>query len=102
MFQHIGMLTLAESATDADRAAIADGLNALPGQIDGLVSATVVLDAKVKADSADLLFVMTFETRAAWEAYGSHPAHVAVVQERIVPVLAAKTFVQADGGDVRL
>ncbi|WP_122817537.1 Dabb family protein [Nocardioides pantholopis] len=99
MFQHIGVLTLTDSATAADKTAIADGLRALPGRIDGLLGARVVLDAGLREGNSDLLFCMDFDTRAAWEAYGSHPEHVAVVQQLIAPVLASKTFVQVEDAD---
>lgn len=96
MFQHIGALTLIDSATDADRSSIADALRALPGQIDGLIGARVVLDAGLREGNSDLLFCMDFDTRDSWEAYGSHPAHVAVIKGLIAPVLAWKTFVQVE------
>ena len=96
MFQHIGVLTLTDEATAADRAAIESGLGSLVGRIDGLRSARVVFDAGIKEGNSDVLFVMTFDSRADWEAYGSHPAHVEVVSTVIGPVLASKTFLQVD------
>lgn len=68
MFQHIGVLTLTDTATDDDRMAIVDALRGLPGQIDGLQSARLVLDAGIKEGNSDLMFIMTFDSRAAWEA----------------------------------
>lgn len=97
MFQHIGVLTLTDAATEADRTAIAEGLGSLLGRIDGLRSARVVFDAGIKEGNSDVLFVMSFDSRADWEAYSTHPAHVEVVKTVIGPVLASKTFLQVEG-----
>jgi len=97
MFTHIGMLTLVESATDGDRAAIATGLTSLVGQIDGLVSARVATDLGLTEGNADVLFLLEFASEEAWRAYAVHPAHKAVIASAIGPVLASKVFVQADG-----
>ena len=94
MLTHIGMLTLQESATQADRQAIADGLMGLVGQIDGLQRVEVGVDLGLKDGTADVLFRLEFATEDAWRAYAAHPAHQAVITERIAPVLASKLFVQ--------
>jgi len=96
MFHHVGMLTLVDEATTADRAAIVDALRALPGRIPGLHRALVSIDAGLTEGNADLMFTMTFDSRESWEAYSSHPLHVAVITDHIKPVLASKTFVQID------
>jgi hypothetical protein len=94
MFQHIGMLTLKDTVTPADIDRIDEGLVALVGVVPGLVSADVSRDAGLTVDNATLLFRMGFAAQADWEAYRTHPAHVAVITERIAPVLASKSFVQ--------
>lgn len=97
MLTHIGVLTLAPTATDDHRRAITDGLAALVGQVDGLVSARTATDLGLRPGTADVIFEMTFSSREAWEAYGDHPAHKALVAEHIGPVLQDKVFVQTDG-----
>jgi hypothetical protein len=91
------MLTLVETATPADRESIRDGLEALVGVVPGLLSAAVRFDLGLKEGNAALVFAMTFDSEESWRGYGSHPAHVAVITERIAPVLASKSFVQLDG-----
>lgn len=100
-FNHVGHLFLAEGTTDEQIAGIVDGLVALHGQVDGLLSAQVVRDAGLTAGNCDLRFHMRFDTQASWEAYRTHPAHVAVVKTHIGPVLGSKAFVQYDDADVR-
>jgi heme-degrading monooxygenase HmoA len=102
MFNHVGHLTLAPGADDAQIEAILAGLLSLPGQIDGLAEAQVVRDAGLSDGNATLRFHMRFESEDAWRSYGKHPAHVAVVSTHIGPVLGSKAFVQYDDADVRV
>ena len=102
MFNHVGHLTLAPETTDAQVEAILTGLLGLPSQIDGLVEAQAVRDAGLTDGNATLRFHMRFVSEDAWRAYGSHPAHVAVVTDHIKPVLGSKAFVQYDDADVRV
>ncbi|CAM3253597.1 Dabb family protein [Nocardioides dubius] len=101
MFNHVAHLTLLPDASHEQFEAIAEGLLALPPLIDGLVSAEVVRDAGLVAGNASLRFHLRFADRASWEGYKSHPAHVAVITERIAPVLADKVFVQYEDDAVR-
>lgn len=102
MFNHVGHLTLSPDTTEAQVEAILSGLLGLPGQIEGLASAEAVRDAGLSDGNATLRFHMRFESEDAWRAYAQHPAHVAVVHDHIVPVLAGKAFVQYDDADVRV
>jgi hypothetical protein len=94
MFQHIGVLTLQPDTTREQKAALAAALEALVGVVPGLITASVRLDAGLREGNADLIFRMELADQAAWEGYSVHPAHVAVVNDHIKPVLLAKSFVQ--------
>ena len=94
MFNHVGHLTLVPDTTDAQIEGILSGLLGLPAQIDGLVEAQVVRDAGLTPGNANLRFHMRFESVEAWQAYKTHPAHVAVVTDHIGPVIGSKAFVQ--------
>jgi hypothetical protein len=96
MFQHTGLLTLIETAGLEQRQTISEGLTALVGVVPGLLSAEVRTDAGLQDGNADLMFTMTFTDRAAWQAYGSHPAHVEVKRTAIGPVLRSKVFLQSE------
>ncbi|MGX7724696.1 Dabb family protein [Rhodococcus pyridinivorans] len=100
MFNHVGHLTLVPTATSDHIGRIADGLLELPELVEGLVSAQVVRDAGLVEGNATLRFHMRFGSRDDWAAYRAHPAHVAVVTERIGPVLESKSFVQYDDSQV--
>ena len=102
MFNHAGHLTLVPETTDDQVEGILTGLLALPGQIDGLREARVARDAGLGDGNASLRFHMVFDSADAWRAYGTHPAHVAVVTAHIKPVLAGKAMVQYDDAAVRV
>lgn len=102
MFNHVGHLTLVPDVAKAQIDGIVDGLLGLPAQIDGLLEAQVVRDAGLTPGNANLRFHMRFETMEAWQAYKTHPAHVAVVTDRIGPVLGSKAFVQYDDEAVQV
>lgn len=101
MFNHVGHLTLVPDATDSDVDRIVEGLLGLSAQVPGLASAEVVRDAGLAEGNATLRFHLRFATRGDWEDYRAHPAHVAVIADRIVPVLGSKAFVQYDDAQVR-
>ncbi|HEY9523991.1 MAG TPA: isochorismatase family protein [Thermopolyspora sp.] len=95
MFTHIGTLTLTPEAGPRAQEAVASGLTALAGVVPGLRSVRVYPDAGLSEGNASLVFVAEFDDEAAWRAYGTHPAHVALVRDVITPVVAAKSFVQS-------
>jgi hypothetical protein len=94
MLTHTVVLTLVDTATQADRTAIAEGLAALAGQVPGLQEVVVHEDLGLAEDSADLAFSMTFADADAWRGYSTHPAHVALATSVIKPVVAAKVALQ--------
>ncbi len=102
MFHHHGHLTLSPDATDEQLEGILDALLGLPGQVDGLLEARVARDAGLADGNASVRFHMVFDSADSWRAYGSHPAHVAVVTEHIKPVLVGKAMVQHDDADLRV
>lgn len=94
MLQHLVMLTLDESATPEQQAAIVEGLRALPGEIPGLERIDVRIDAGLAEGNAGIFFTMRFVDVESWRAYTPHPAHLALAQDHILPVLRVKTALQ--------
>lgn len=93
---HIGMLTLTPEATQQHRTAIIDGLAELVGVIPGLLSVRAGHDLGLVDGNANLIFLLEFDSEDSWRAYRTHEAHVAVITERIAPVLVSKAFVQVE------
>lgn len=84
MIKHIVMWRLHEQANGQDKATNAqlakDKLEALVGQIPGLISLEVGSDFSCGEMSADLVLYSELTSRQALADYASHPAHVEVVK----------------------
>jgi hypothetical protein len=94
MFRHIVLLTLVPDATEEQRRAIVDGLEALPPQIPALRSYEVRVDAGLADGNAHIGVVADFDDATGWQEYTVHPAHRAVIERHILPMLANRTAIQ--------
>ena len=83
MVKHIVMLRLKDEAHGNDKQAnarlIKQKIEALRGQIPGIIRLEVGVDFSRSDASADLCLYSEFESRAALDAYQSHPAHQAIL-----------------------
>jgi hypothetical protein len=80
MVHHLVLMRLKQGITRDDpvlRAGLAE-LIALRGQIDGIVRWDHGWDFVARPISYDFALVAGFSSRAAFDAYGPHPAHQAV------------------------
>lgn len=93
-FRHVVMLRFVDDATDAQVAAVADELRALPDAIPELAGYVVGTDAGLSPDNESLVVVADFASQADYEVYRDHPAHRAVIAEHIRPILAGRHAVQ--------
>jgi len=94
MFVHAGMLELVPEVTAEQQQYVIDGFGELEGRIDGLVQVEVCRDLGLSEDNAQLLCLLSFQDQLSWQRYRDHPAHQALIAERIAPVLRSKSFVQ--------
>ena len=82
MVKHIVAWRLKDSAHGNTKAAnarlIREKLEALRGQIPGLLHIEVGIDFSATETSADIVLLTEFESREALAAYYPHPAHQAV------------------------
>ena len=82
MVKHIVAWRLKDSALGNDKATnarlVRDKLQALRGQIPGLLHIDVGLDFSATENSSDVVLLAEFATRQDLAAYQSHPAHKAV------------------------
>lgn len=94
MFRHVVLLTLLDSASDADRDRILAGLAELPERVPSIRGYVFGSDVGASEGNADIAVVADFDDRAGWELYRDHEAHLAVIEEHIRPVLESRTAVQ--------
>lgn len=95
MIKHIILWTLKPELSDEEKAAVKanmkKGLEALVGQVPGLIDMKVYIDGRLASSTADVMLDSTLESEEALKAYASHPAHVAVADELVCPYTAQRT-----------
>jgi hypothetical protein len=91
---HVVLLRFVDDATDEQRAAVRDGLRALPAAIDAVRSYQVGDDVGETDGNYELAIVAAFDDAAGYATYRDHPQHVRVVRDLIRPILAARAAVQ--------
>ena len=94
MFRHVVLLQWTSEATDEQIVAVHDGLAALPAAIAEISSYDVGPDAGVNEGNFDVSIVADFATVHDYLIYRDHPVHRALIEDKIVPILAARAAVQ--------
>lgn len=88
MIKHVILWQLREDLSDEQKTQIKQdvkaGLEALVGQVPGLLYVKVVIDP-MPSSNTDIYLDSAVEDEAALEVYQNHPAHVAVKNDLIVP-----------------
>ena len=94
MFRHVVLLRWVAEATAEQRSAVESGLGALPDRIPEIRSYEIGTDARVNDGNFDLVVVADFDDVDGYLVYRDHPDHVAVIDERIRPILADRAAIQ--------
>ena len=89
MVKHVILWTLnpelSEEEKKAVKAGIKEGLEGLVGKVPGLIDVKVNVDGRLESSNADVMLDSTLESEAALKAYATHPAHVAVADNKVRP-----------------
>jgi len=96
VIHHLVLIQLVDSATDADRQAIVEALNALPKSIPEMQSCACseVVVPPTGGASWDVGYTSTFATMEDYLTYSAHPAHRRVGTDLIMPVRANSVSAQ--------
>lgn len=94
MFRHVVLFRWTGEATDEQRATLVERLQELPGRIPEITAYAIGADARVNPGNYDFAVVADFADRDGYVAYRDHPAHRAVVEECLQPILAERAAVQ--------
>ena len=94
MFRHVVVLRWIAEATPEQRAAVELGIAELPSLIPEIRSYVFGADAHVNEGNFDLAVVADFDDFDGYVAYRDQPDHVALIAERIRPILAERAAVQ--------
>lgn len=93
MVKHVILWTLKDQYSGAQmeeiKAGIKEGLEGLKGQIPGLVDIKVYTNG-LSSSNTDLMLDSTFENEEALKNYTTHPAHVAVADNKVRPFTASR------------
>jgi len=88
MFIHIFGFRWKSGATEADKARARKEILAFRNTIRGLVAVNVGRNVSPRGKGYEFVGLMTFRSRDDCEAYGTHPAHLALL-EWLVPLIDA-------------
>lgn len=94
MFRHVALLSWLEAATEEQKAEVTRRLRELPGIIPELRSYAVGPDAGINQGNFSYAVVADFDSPEDYAVYRDHPAHQAVLNECILPILASRVSVQ--------
>lgn len=93
-FRHVAMFRWAEGTTTGQQDEVAARLGALPGLIPEIREYSLGVNAGVNAAAYDFVVVAGFDGRDGYLAYRDHPAHRAVVDECVEPIVAERASIQ--------
>ncbi len=96
MLVHVVCIQWSDTATDRQIASVAEGLAMLPALVPSLRGYQFGADVGLAPGSYDFGIVAQFDDADGYQAYVDHPAHQAVLVERIRPILAARAAVQLE------
>ncbi|MBB6119536.1 Dabb family protein [Nocardiopsis algeriensis] len=94
MIRHVLLLQWTTEATTAQREAALDGFERLPSQVPHIQNLVLEEDEGLAEGNADLLVTMDFADAEAWRAYQEHPAHRALIESALRPILARRSALQ--------
>ncbi|WP_067461665.1 Dabb family protein [Actinomadura macra] len=93
-FRHVVMFMWAEGTTTGQQEEVAARLGELPGVIPEIREYSLGADAGVNSASYDFVVVADFADKDAYLTYRDHPAHRAVVDQFITPIVASRAAIQ--------
>jgi len=93
-FRHVVLFRWTEDATEEQRQTLVDRLKELPRRIPEIEAYSLGGDAGVNPGNVDFAVVGDFADREAYIVYRDHPAHRAVIDECLRPILADRAAIQ--------
>jgi stress responsive alpha/beta barrel protein len=94
MFRHVVLFRWKPEADQEQKQAVAEELRKLPSEISELRGYHVGPDAGMRAGNYDFAVVADFDDPGGYIAYRDHPAHRAVVDKHITPIVSERAAVQ--------
>ncbi|MGH3388776.1 MAG: Dabb family protein [Actinomadura sp.] len=95
-FRHVVMFSCKQEATEEQKKTLVERLRELPAAIPEIATYSIGRDAGVNTGNHDFVVVADFADREGYLVYRDHPAHLAVIEECIMPIRAERSAVQYD------
>ena len=96
MLHHLVLFELADSATDADRDAIIDGLKSMPAVVPEIQSYTVGAALPSPNASWSIALIGVFASVDDYKSYSANPVHQKLVADVIRPKVKNVTSAQIE------
>jgi Stress responsive A/B Barrel Domain len=93
-FRHVVLFRWKPGTGERELAALETALRALPAAVPEIRAYRFGRDLGEVAGNFDFAIVADFADRDAWRRYVDHPAHVALVAERVRPLVAERAAAQ--------
>lgn len=93
-FTHVAVFTWKTAVTDAQRAALCDGLATLPGLIPEIRSYRFGPDAGLVVGNDEFAVIADFDDAEAYRRYAADPRHVDLVERLLKPIVQTRHAVQ--------
>jgi hypothetical protein len=95
MFRHVVLFSWTPDATQAQQETLADELRKLPAAVASIRAYHVGPDAGMNpGKNYDFAVVADFDDADGYLTYRDHPAHRAVVEQHVNPIVAQRAGVQ--------
>jgi hypothetical protein len=92
--RYVVSFTFREDVTAEQIAAMTDGLTGLPGQIPEIRDYRFGSDLAINDGNHQYAVVADFDSVEEYVVYRDHPAHLAVINQRIRPIITSRVAVQ--------
>ncbi len=99
MFRHVIQLRFKDGTSAEQIAALHAALAELPRQIPEIRRYHFGDDARLVDGNWDFALVAEFDSEDGYLVYRTHPAHLAVIEHHIKPLLKERAAVQFDSAD---
>jgi len=94
MIRHVVLFTWTAEATEEQKRAVYEELVKMPSAIEAIRAYRFGPDAGINPANSDYAVVADFDDAAGYLAYRDHPAHRALVERYVTPIVASRAAIQ--------
>jgi hypothetical protein len=94
LFRHVVLFTRKPKATNEQKQAVHAELAKMPPAIEAIRGYRYGPDAGINPANSDYAVVADFDDAAGYIAYRDHPAHRAMVERYMTPIVAGRAAIQ--------